>query len=119
MIVNELKFKGSFKGKHIYEILTDKRGIFFSDELLNWGVGSDITYKETPTEKGLYFNSVVCLTPVGKAPTEVETKKFVPKSNKELADAIYFLGACLLAKGCATPKEHLEDYIKFIKKTLS
>ncbi len=119
MIVNELKFKGSFKDKYLYEIHTDKVGMYFSDSKLDWGVGSDITYKETTSEKGIYFNKVVCITPAGTAPTEVEAKKFTPRSNKELADAIYFLGACLLAKGCSTPKGELQEYIKIIKQTLS
>lgn len=103
MKITNLAYKGKPEklNKHVYEITVDTgiKGSHFSEHPLDFGVGSTVEFTQTEKEGKIYINKLIATTKVGTAPTEVEKPQkaaFVPKSYKELAEAIRFAALCYL-----------------------
>ena len=111
--VIDIKYKGVTKdGKHIYDITTDEtKGSAFVASQLDFGIGSEISYKAVTTEKAVYLNGIVVINKVGDAPTEVEKRPF-GGGNAKVAEAIYFLALAMLKDASMETIEKLKSAAK-------
>lgn len=122
MKITNLAYKGKPEklNKHVYEITLDTgiKGMHFSEHPLDFGVGSTVEFTQTEKEGKIYINKLIATTKVGTAPTEIEKPQkaaFVPKSYKELAEAIRFATIAYLHVNRANDRV-LSDIVKLINE---